>query len=451
MQENELIREVKEIIKSGDYNTAKKILEEFQTRNPGDKAAEFWLEACQSKEKRTSKVFLAIADTTRKRIGKNKTIQQKNFNQKKRNFSKDLRPKDLPKDTYFKNKTFSSYHLIYLCLMILGMLGTFGIMSLFITNVASAMAVPTQSTTSEQTARPTNTSTTVPTIQSSPTLENILETPVIENTASIASTTHTSTPTSLPPTSSPTATELSPTATPTLIPFTSGPITIGYSVLERPIQIYRFGFGENERMIIAGIHGGNEWNTVALADELIEYISDHPEIIPDDVTLFVLRNLNPDGEARAHNVDGRVNENGVDLNRNWPYNWKADWDRNGCWIWRPVTGGDYPASEPETQAALKFIQDHNIQAIINYHAAALGIFPGGLPPDDDSIRLAKALAAVSNYSYPPIDTGCESTGMLVDWASDKGIAAVDIELTNFVDTDFDANLKILSKLVNFKP
>ena len=61
--------------------------------------------------------------------------------------------------------------------------------------------------------------------------------------------------------------------------------------------------------------------------KLIEYIRDHPEVIPNDVTLFILRNLNPDGEARAHNVDGRVNENGVDLNRNWPYNWKADWDK----------------------------------------------------------------------------------------------------------------------------
>ena len=43
--------------------------------------------------------------------------------------------------------------------------------------------------------------------------------------------------------------------------------------------------------------------------------------------------MNPDGEARASDVDGRVNNNGVDLNRNFPTeNWVADWDRDGCWI-----------------------------------------------------------------------------------------------------------------------
>ena len=50
---------------------------------------------------------------------------------------------------------------------------------------------------------------------------------------------------------------------------------------------------------------------------------------------------------------------------------------------------------------------------------------------------------------PPINTGCESTGMLVDWSSDHGIAAVDLELTNFTDTDFWKNLKVLEVLLNF--
>ncbi len=242
-----------------------------------------------------------------------------------------------------------------------------------------------------------------------------------------------------------------PTWTPFVLPDGKRPVVIGYSVSGRPLEVYLFGNGEVEKMIVAGIHGGNEWNTIALADELILYLNEHPETVPPDVTLYILRNLNPDGEARAHNVDGRVNDHGVDLNRNWPYRWKAEWDRDGCWDYRPVTAGAYPASEPETVALMNFLTVHRIQALISYHSAALGIFAGGVPDYPPSIRLAKALAAVSSYRYPPIDTGCDYTGNLTDWASSvRGIPAVDIELTNHRDTDFEMNLRILRAFLEWK-
>lgn len=225
---------------------------------------------------------------------------------------------------------------------------------------------------------------------------------------------------------------------------------IGYSVGGRPLEVFRFGAGEIERMIIAGIHGGYEWNTIALADELIAHLQQHPEVIPPDVTLFILRSLNPDGEARAQGVNGRANENGVDLNRNWPSGWQPDWPRDGCWKYTPVTGGAGPGSEPETQALMNFLLQSRVDALINYHSAVLGIFPGGQPPDEASLRLAEAVAAASPYPYPPIDTGCQFTGQLIDWASDGGIAALDIELRNHRDTDFEINLAILSVLLEWR-
>ena len=114
--------------------------------------------------------------------------------------------------------------------------------------------------------------------------------------------------------------------TPTPFVLENGPrsIIIGYSVGRRPLEVYKFGQGERQVMIAAGIHGGYEWNTIALADELIIYVNEHPEVIPSDVTLFILRNINPDGDARAHTIEGRVNNHGVDLNRNFPGNWQAE-------------------------------------------------------------------------------------------------------------------------------
>ena len=243
--------------------------------------------------------------------------------------------------------------------------------------------------------------------------------------------------------------------TPTPFTLVNGqlPGIIGFSAGSRPIEVYTFGSGEREYLIVAGIHGGYERNTIALANELITHINENPEVIPLDATLYIIRNMNPDGEARAPGVDGRVNNNGVDLNRNFPSeNWASDWDRDGCWIYRPTTGGAYGGSEPETRAVMSFITSHKIDALISYHSAALGVFPGGVPWEEDSKRLASTLAFVTKYPYPPIDTGCEYTGTLADWAVEYGVgAAVDMELTNHKNTDFDKNLKALKAFLNFIP
>lgn len=226
--------------------------------------------------------------------------------------------------------------------------------------------------------------------------------------------------------------------------------TIGYSVSGRPIQVYTFGSGEKERMIVAGIHGGYEWNTIALADELIQYIFNHPEVVPSDVTLYILRNLNPDGDARDHGIDGRVNDHGVDLNRNFPTNWAADWDRDGCWAYGPTTGGTGPGSEPETRAVMYFLQSHDVETLISYHSAALGVFPGGEPWEKNSITFAKALAKVTRYPFPPIDTGCVFTGTLADYAVEVGAVSVDMELSTHKNTDFKENVRALEVLLNWE-
>lgn len=228
-------------------------------------------------------------------------------------------------------------------------------------------------------------------------------------------------------------------------------IIIGYSILGRPLEVYQFGDGKNKRMIVAGIHGGNEYNTIALAEELIRYTARHAELVPVDTTLFILRSLNPDGEARGRDEYSRATENGVDLNRNFPALWQADWDRNGCWNDLHLNGGVEAASEPETQALMNFVLEHKVDALINYHSAALGIFPGGQPPDLKSLGLAEAVSSVSDYPYPPIDTGCIFSGQFIDWASMNGVAAVDIELTNHRDTDFNQNLGILNIFLAWQP
>jgi hypothetical protein len=99
-----------------------------------------------------------------------------------------------------------------------------------------------------------------------------------------------------------------------------------------------------------------------------------------------------------------------------------------------------------------FIGSRRLEALISYHSAALGVFPGGMPWTAPSKRLASALAKATGYPYPPIDTGCEYTGTLADWAVENGVgAAVDMELENHSDTDFEENLKALQVFLDFQP
>ena len=262
----------------------------------------------------------------------------------------------------------------------------------------------------------------------------------------VSSGTPTRTPTHTP---APSATRrASPTVSPTAT--NPGERVIGYSVAGRPLTVTQFGSGPVVRMLVAGIHGGNEWNTIALADDLSAFLRDQPERVPPDVTLYILRALNPDGAARGTGITARANEHNVDLNRNWPSRWQADWSRDGCWKYLRLSGGTHGASEPETQALMQFLLENQVDAVISYHSAALGIFAGGQPPEAASINLAEAVAEVSDYPYPALDFGCVYTGQLIDWASEQGLAALDVELTNHTDTDFEQNLRILDVFLNWR-
>lgn len=258
------------------------------------------------------------------------------------------------------------------------------------------------------------------------------------------------------PTTAPTVTA-APTASPNPSPvpsattYASGPYLIGQSVAGRPLAVYRFGGGPSKRLIVAGIHGGYEWNTIALAHQLMSHLQVHPELVPAEVSLFLLPSFNPDGRARSLSYAGRANENGVDLNRNWPSQWQEEWPTTGCWNYLPIHGGSAPASEPEVAALMEFILENEIEAIISYHSAALGIFPGGQPPLPESVLLAETVAEVAPYPYPPIQAGCLYTGQFTDWAAQVGIPAIDVELTNHRDTDLEINLSVLESFLNWQP
>ena len=206
-----------------------------------------------------------------------------------------------------------------------------------------------------------------------------------------------------------------------------------------------------ELLIVAGIHGGYEWNTVLLADALIANLRDGSVAVPPEVTLYLLRDLNPDGYARSHGDRGPCQRKrrrpqpqlasqlapGLESRRLLEL---STHQRRGS---SALRAGDHRAAGLHPRP--RFPRAHQLPQ------RGAGIFPGGQPATDESLRLAEAIAAVTEYSYPPQGNGCEYTGQFADWAAAQGIAAVDVELSTHDSIDLWVNLSVLETFLSFDP
>jgi len=122
---------------------------------------------------------------------------------------------------------------------------------------------------------------------------------------------------------------------------------------------------------------------------------------------------------RRDNEDGSY---GVDLNRNWGYMWGFDNIGSSPDPDRNTYRGEGPFSEPETQAAREFINDHNFSISIYFHSwGNLVLYPLGynyLYPEDRSLldALGKRMAIENQYQ---VGTGWEiiypTNGDSDDW------------------------------------
>lgn len=232
---------------------------------------------------------------------------------------------------------------------------------------------------------------------------------------------------------------------------------IGQSVDKREIAAYHYGTGKKEILFVGGVHGGYEWNTVLVAYELMDYLEANPDVVPKDLKVTVIPVLNPDGLSKAVSLSktdlrftsadvsssketviaGRLNANGVDLNRNFD----CDWQPSAVWQKTKVSGGSKAFSEPESQAFKNYIESHNPLAVTVWFSAAGGVFAskcnaGALP---ETLTLTKTFAKASGYkAYDSFDF-YETTGDVVNWLAKKEIPAISVILSTHDDTEWSKN------------
>jgi hypothetical protein len=238
---------------------------------------------------------------------------------------------------------------------------------------------------------------------------------------------------------------------------------LGESVEERPITAYHFGTGETELLFVGGIHGGYSWNTALVAYELMEYLDENPDVIPEDVRVTVIPVLNPDGLVKVVGtadmfkksdvstvpevlVEGRFNAHDVDLNRNFD----CDWQSSGTWQSKTVSGGSEAFSEPESQAFRDYISGNRPDAVVVWYSASGGVFASnchdGILPETTTIT--NVYAKASGYTaYKDFDFYA-ITGDMVNWLAKNDIPAISVLLTTHTDTEWSKNRAGIEALFN---
>lgn len=149
---------------------------------------------------------------------------------------------------------------------------------------------------------------------------------------------------------------------------------IGNSVNDHPIRAFELGRRTADVTVVAlgAMHGNETDGQVVLND-----LRDGAPI--KGVHLWVVPRDNPDGVLRGT----RHNARGVDLNRNFPTNWK------------PLTGSYYsgprPSSEPETRSLMRFLNRVDPDYVVTFHSPLYGIDVRGAKDRPFARRLARQL------------------------------------------------------------
>ncbi len=238
---------------------------------------------------------------------------------------------------------------------------------------------------------------------------------------------------------------------------------IGTSVEGRSIESYTYGTGEKRLLFVGGMHGGYEWNSVLLAYQFMDYLTENPDVIQSTLSVTVIPSINPDGvfkvvgkEGRFALVDvpkgataapGRFNAHGVDLNRNFDCKWQP----KSMWRGTEVSAGTAAFSEPESAALRDVVLKQNAVAVVFWHSQANAVYASecenGILPQTLDIMNAYADAA----GYPSVDTfdAYPITGDAEGWLASIGIPAITVELKTHETIEWEKNLAGVTALFNY--
>lgn len=230
---------------------------------------------------------------------------------------------------------------------------------------------------------------------------------------------------------------------------------IGMSVEGRDIGVVSFGEGDTHLLFVGGMHGGYEWNSTLLAYTMIDHFTENPELIPENIRVSIIPDLNPDGTALVVGKDGRFaatditdpstrvaegrfNANNVDLNRNFDCKWAPE----STWRGEVVSAGTAAFSEPEAEALRDFVLASEPDAVVFWHSRANNVYASecedGILPE--TLTLMSTYATAAGYGEVPKFDAYPITGDAEGWLASLGIPAVTVELESHDSIEWTRNV-----------
>ena len=232
--------------------------------------------------------------------------------------------------------------------------------------------------------------------------------------------------------------------------------SIGESVLGKDIPLLMLGHGEKKILITASIHGTEHITTSYVLYAVEEIFREQSEDILSalkEVTVYIVPMANPDGVQKAIDTgeNWRANENGVNLNKNFP---TSVWSCIDTEIYRSDRAnykGDSAGSEPETKALMKLCEENDFLFNINFHVKGelvfwvddlTGVMPG-------ASALAKKIAASTGYAVEPMTVSVNDYGGgFENWFRQKyNRTGLCVEMTPLTNDIFPHDNKDFDELV----
>jgi len=231
---------------------------------------------------------------------------------------------------------------------------------------------------------------------------------------------------------------------------TGGEVTIEIVNLKKegsqPKNKMYFLFGEHARELISPESGLYFLRSLCGETDTSEYLNG----VLDDTEFRVVLNGNPHSRRKVEGGDFclRVNENGVDLNRNWDEKWEPSPEFSPA----DTNPGSRPFSEPETQIFKNDVTNARPTSFVTIHSGTMGMYmPWAYDMEHLAQRNNKAMMSMlreldEEYCQCPFgaagkEVGYSCPGTCLDYVYDELNTSYAFAFEIYVGQDYREDLK----------
>lgn len=187
----------------------------------------------------------------------------------------------------------------------------------------------------------------------------------------------------------------------------------GETTMHRPMCAMHIGNPDNVVAILGAVHASETGPELLL--KAMRFILENNKEVFNRVGIALMPTVNID--VREETVDGvphylRLNHNGVDLNRNFDFNWREQfvYGMSNTFLGSVTYHGPYPNSENETQTVIRFLEAVNPITVFVFDSGSVitedKIYYDGIPEGTPLFERSTELATCYSKAFRADHDNC---------------------------------------------